>query len=198
MSEITAQAVAQLREMTGAGMMDAKRALVESNGDVTAAAENLRKSGVIKAASKSERATNEGRVHAYIHSNGKSGAMVEVLCETDFVARNEAFQELCHDLALHVCASAPLYVSRDQVPVELIEKEREIYRQEMEGQAKPPEIIEKIVEGKLNKYFGDVVLLEQAFVKDDAKTIDEVVKEKIASLGENIQIRRFHRFVLGV
>lgn len=198
MSEITAQVVAQLRELTGAGMMDAKKALVEANGDVAIAAENLRKSGVIKAASKSERATNEGCIHAYIHSNGKSGAMIEVLCETDFVARNEAFVELCHDLALHVCASAPLYLSRDQVPAEVIDKEKEIYRQEMEGQAKPVEIIDKIVEGKLNKYFSDVVLLEQLFVKDDSKTIETLVKEKIASLGENIQIRRFSRFVLGV
>ena len=197
MSEITAQAVAQLREMTGAGMMDAKKALVEASGDVNTAAENLRKSGVIKAASKSERVTNEGRVHAYIHSNGKSGAMVEVLCETDFVARNEGFVELCHDLALHICASQPLCVSRDQVPAELVEKEKQIYQAELEGQGKPAEMMEKIIEGKLNKYFSEIVLLEQAFVKDDTKTIETFVKEKIATLGENIQIRRFSRFVLG-
>ncbi|MEK7665819.1 MAG: translation elongation factor Ts [Patescibacteria group bacterium] len=197
MSEITAQAVAQLREMTGAGMMDAKKALVEANGDLTEAAEVLRKSGVIKALSKAERATNEGCVHAYIHSNAKSGAMVEVLCETDFVARNEAFVELCHDLALHICASAPICVSRDQVSTELVEKEKEMYRAELAGQGKPAEMMEKIIEGKLNKYFSEIVLLEQMFVKDDTKTIDQLVKEKITTLGENIQVRRFSRFVLG-
>ncbi len=197
MSEVTAQAVAQLREMTGAGMMDAKKALVATEGDLQKAAEYLRKAGVTKAASKSDRATNEGRVHAYIHSNAKSGAMVEVLCETDFVARNEAFVELCHDLALHICASQPLCVSRDQVPTELIEKEKEIYRAELASSGKPAEMMEKIIEGKLNKYFSEVVLLEQMFVKDDSKTIDALIKEKITVLGENIQVRRFSRFVLG-
>lgn len=183
--------------MTGAGMMDAKKALVESAGDLAKAAELLRKSGAIKAAKKSERATNEGRVHAYIHGGGKVGSMVEVLCETDFVARNEAFVELCNDLAMHVAASAPLYLTREQVPVEMVEKEKEIYRAEMEGQMKAAEIVEKIVEGKLNKFYSDVCLLEQAFIKDEDQTVDEFIKAKIATLGENIQVRRFCRFSLG-
>ncbi len=197
MGEITAAAVSSLREMTGAGMMDAKRALVEADGDLQKAAEGLRKSGIIKAASKAERATNEGRVHAYIHSNGKVGAMVEVLCETDFVARNEAFVEFCNDLAMHIAASAPEYLSPTEVPAEVVEKEKEIYRAEIEGQGKPAEIVEKIVQGKLEKFYGEICLLNQVFIKDDTKTIDEFIKEKIATIGENIQVRRFARFVLG-
>ena len=132
-------------------------------------------------------------MHAYVHSNGKLGALVEVLCETDFVARNEAFVHFCNDLAMHVSAADPLYVSRDQVPAEMVEKEREIYRAEMQNEAKPQEIIEKIIEGKLNKWFSEIVLLEQVYVKDDSKTIEEYLKEKISSLGENMQIRRFAR-----
>lgn len=198
MSEITAQEVAQLREMTGAGMMDAKKALVAADGDLTRAAENLRKSGVIKAASKSDRATNEGRVHAYIHGGGKVGTLVEVLCETDFVARTDAFVELCNDLAMHIAASAPLYVTRAEVPMEMVEKERAMARAEMEGQAKPADIMEKIIDGKLNKFFADVCLMEQSFIKDEEKTVEEFIKGKIATLGENIQVRRFSRLSLGV
>ena len=197
MGEINAAAVATLREMTGAGMMDAKKALVASEGDLEKAAEALRKSGITKAASKSDRATNEGRVQTYIHANGKVGSMVEVLCETDFVARTDAFIEFCKDLAMHVAASSPLYVTREQVPVEMVEKEKEIYRGEMEGQQKSAEIMEKIIDGKINKFFSDVCLMEQAFVKDEDKTVEEFVKEKIATLGENIQVRRFARFSLG-
>ena len=196
MGEITAAAVAALREMTGAGMMDAKKALVESAGDVEKAADFLRKNGIIKAGKKAERATNEGRVHAYIHSNAKVGVLVEVLCETDFVARNEAFVGLCNDLAMHIAASAPLYVSRTEVPLEMVEKEKEIYQAEVDG-AKSAEIVGKIVEGKVNKFFADVCLLEQPFIKDEDKTVEEVVKEKIATLGENIQVRRFSRLNLG-
>ncbi len=197
MGEITAAAVGELREMTGAGMMDAKKALVEAGGDLEKAAELLRKNGIIKAGKKADRTTNEGRVHAYVHGTGKVGVLVEVLCETDFVARNEAFVALCNDLAMHVAASAPLYVSRDQVPMEMVEKEREMYRAEMEGQTKAAEIMDKIVDGKLNKFFADVCLLEQAFIKDEDKTVEEFVKEKIATLGENIQVRRFSRLNLG-
>lgn len=177
--------------------MDAKKALVEAGGDLEKAAELLRKSGIIKAGKKADRTTNEGRVHAYVHGTGKVGVLVEVLCETDFVARNEAFVALCNDLAMHVAASAPLYVSRDQVPMEMVEKEREMYRAEMEGQTKAAEIMDKIVDGKLNKFFADVCLLEQAFIKDEDKTVEEFVKEKIATLGENIQVRRFSRLNLG-
>jgi len=194
---IDAKTVAQLREMTGAGMMDAKRALEETNGDLTAAAEALRAKGMAKAASKSERVTKEGRVYAYLHGNGKLGAMVEVQCETDFVARNEAFTELCHDLAMHVCAADPLFVKREDVPQDLVEKQKEMFAAEMADQAKPAEIVGKIVEGKLNKYFSEVCLLEQAFVKDEDKTVDEFVKGKIATIGENIQVSRFTRFQIG-
>jgi len=190
---VDAKLVAQLRAQTGAGMMDAKKALEEMGGDLEKAAEDLRKKGIAKAAKKADRETNEGRVHAYVHSNGKLGALVEVLCETDFVARNEAFVHFCNDLAMHVSAADPLYVSRDQVPAEMVEKEREIYRAEMQNEAKPQEIIEKIIEGKLNKWFSEIVLLEQVYVKDDSKTIEEYLKEKISSLGENMQIRRFAR-----
>lgn len=188
--------VAQLRAQTGAGMMDAKKALEETGGDLEKAAEELRKKGIAKAGKKADRETNEGRVHAYIHSNGKMGALVEVLCETDFVARNESFINFCNDLAMHVSASDPLYVTRDQVPQEMVDKEREIYRAEMQNEAKPQEIIEKIVEGKLNKWMSEMVLMEQLYVKDDSKTVEEFIKEKIASLGENMQVRRIARFTI--
>jgi len=194
---IDAKLVAQLREMTGAGMMDAKKALEETNGDLTAASEALRAKGLAKAATKSERVTKEGRVYAYLHGNGKLGAMVEVQCETDFVARNEAFTELCHDLAMHVGATDPLYVKREDVPVELIEKQKELFRAETAEQVKPADIVEKIVEGKLNKYFSEICLLEQPFIKDEDVTVDEFVKGKIAKIGENIQVSRFVRFQIG-
>lgn len=194
---VDAKLVAQLREMTGAGMMDAKKALEEMNGDLTAAADALRVKGLAKAASKSTRETKEGRVHAYLHSNAKLGAMVEVLCETDFVARTEGFIALCHDLAMHVSAADPLYVRREDVPEQLVQKQKELFAEEMIGQAKPADIVEKIVEGKLNKYFADICLLEQTFVKDEDKTIDEFIKEKVATIGENIQVSRFARFLIG-
>lgn len=173
--------------------MDAKTSLEESGGDLEKAAEILRKKGVVKAAKKSERETHEGRVHAYIHSNGKLGALVEVLCETDFVARNEVFVDFCNDIAMHVSASDPLYVSRADVPVDMVEKEKQIYLEEMAGQSKPKDVMEKIIEGKLNKWFSEIALLEQPFIKDEEKTIEEYLKEKIASLGENMQIKRFCR-----
>ena len=194
---IDAKMVAQLREMTGAGIMDAKKALEETNGNLEQASEVLRKKGVVKAAKKADRATKEGRVYSYIHSNGKSGAMVEVLCETDFVARNDGFADLCKDLAMHVCASDPLYVRREQVPSEAVEKEKAIYKEELAAQGKPEAMMEKIIEGKLNKYFSEVCLMEQAFIKDDTKTITDLVNEKIAKIGENIQVSRFCRFNIG-
>lgn len=190
---IDAKLVAQLRAQTGAGMMDAKISLEESGGDLEKAAEILRKKGVVKAAKKSERETHEGRVHSYIHSNGKLGALVEVLCETDFVARTEVFVDFCNDIAMHVSACEPLYVSRLEVPEEMVQKEKQIYLEEMAGQSKPAEVMEKIIEGKLNKWFSEIVLLEQPFIKDEDKTIEEYLKEKIASLGENMQIKRFCR-----
>jgi elongation factor Ts len=191
---ITAKQVAELRSMTGAGMMNAKKALVEADGDVEKAAEILREKGIAKAAKKADRETSEGRVHAYLHSNGKLGAMVEILCETDFVARNEAFVELCNDIAMHVSAADPLYLTREDVPAEMAEKQMEMFRAEMQDQAKPDDVIAKIVEGKMNKWFSEVVLMDQSFIKDEDVTIEVFMKEKIASLGENMQIRGFKRF----
>lgn len=191
---ITASQVAELREKTGAGMMDAKNALVETDGDMEKAAENLRKKGVIKAAKKADRETHEGRIHSYIHANGKLGALVQVLCESDFVARNEGFIEMCNDLAIHVSAMDPLYLTREDVPAELVAKEMEIYREEMAAQMKPEEVMTKIIEGKLNKWYSEIVLMEQSFIKEDDKTVDEFVKGKISTIGENIQIKRFVRF----
>ena len=191
---ITASLVAELREKTGAGMMDAKNALVETDGDMEKAMDHLRKKGVIKAGKKADRETHEGRIHSYIHANGKLGALVQVLCESDFVARNEGFIELCNDLAIHVSAMDPLYLTREDVPADLIEKEKGIYREEMQAQAKPADVIEKIIEGKLNKWYSEIVLMEQSFIKEDDKTVDEFVKGKIATIGENIQIKKFVRF----
>ena len=191
---IDAKQVAELRATTGAGMMDAKKALEETNGDMEKAIEVLQKKGVAKAAKKADRATNEGRVYTYIHSNNKLGAMVEILCETDFVARNEAFVAFCHDIAMHVSAMDPEYLTREDVPEALVAKQKELFAESMVEQGKPADVIEKIVEGKLNKWYGEIVLLEQAFIKDEDKTIEAYLKEQIASLGENMQIRNFSRF----
>ena len=193
---VDAKAVAELRAKTGAGIVESKKALDETKGDLEAAAELLRKKGIAKAGSKSERRTAEGLVYAYVHSNGKVGAMVEVLCETDFVARTDAFKELCHSLGLQIAAMNPLYVSSDQIPDEVIEKEKEIYAAEFAGSGKPAEMIAKIAEGKLGKYYADVCLLNQAYIKDEDKTVEEIVKEAIAKTGENIQVKRFARFAM--
>lgn len=159
-----------------------------------AAAEVLRKKGIAQAKKKAGRETGEGLVHSYIHNNGKLGAMVEVMCETDFVARNEVFQDFCHDLAMHISAADPLYVSRDDVPEEVVDKQEEMIREETDLEGKPDDVIDQIIEGKLNKYFQQVVLTEQPFIKDEDLTIEELVKEKISTLGENIKIARFCRF----
>lgn len=192
---ITAQMVNQLREQTGAGLMDCKKALVEANGDFEVAHDILRKKGIASAAKKSDRATNAGLVHSYIHLGGKVGVLIEVNCETDFVARNEEFQDFVKDLCLHIAASSPLYVSRTEVPEAEVAKEREIAAAQVAG--KPPAAIEKIVNGKLDKWFGTIALLDQPFVKDQDKTIKDVLTEKIQKTGENIQIRRFTRYQLG-
>ncbi len=186
--------VTQLREMTGAGIMDARNILQEVDGDLDKAVEELRKRGIVKAANKANRETHEGLVRTYIHANGKLGSLVEVLCETDFVAHTEIFQTLCDDLALHVSACDPLYITREQVPQELIDKELEIIKAELASQNKPAEVIEKISEGKLNKYFSEIVLVEQSYIKDDSKTVGDFIKEKIAIIGENIQVSRISRF----
>lgn len=193
---IDARIVSQLRVMTGAGIVECKKALEEANGDLAAAAELLRKKGIAKAGSKSDRSTSEGLVYAYVHGNGKVGAMVEILCETDFVARTEGFKELCHELALQVAAMNPLYVSKDAIPPEVLEKEKSIYAEEFAGSSKPADVVEKILEGKLAKWYSEICLMNQAYIKDEDKTVEEVVKETIAKCGENIQVKRFTRFAM--
>jgi elongation factor Ts len=197
MAEISANAVKELREKTGAGMMDCKRALTEAGGDFAKAEDVLRKKGLSAAAKKSGRIASEGAVASYIHMGGKIGVLVEVNCETDFVARTEGFQNLVKDVAMQIAAASPLYVRREDVPPELIAKELEIARHQAKEQKKPDAIVEKIAQGKVDKYYKEVVLMEQAFVKDDKKTVQVVVTEAVAKIGENIQIRRFARFVLG-
>lgn len=194
---ITAQLVSELREKTGAGMMDAKQALVETQGDMDKAVEWLRAKGMAKAGKKADRETHEGLVHCYTHATGKTGVMVEVLCETDFVARTEAFQHFCHDVALHIAAVAPAYLSATDIPSSVLDSERAIYVTQAEATGKPPEMIEKIVEGKLAKFTSDACLLTQPFIKDETKTVEDILKEAISTLGENIQITRFARFSIG-
>jgi len=185
--------VSQLRERTGAGIVECKNALDEAGGDIEKAIEVLRKKGEIKAAKKlNERTTKEGLIHAYIHANGKVGAMVEVSCETDFVARNEEFQAFVHDLAMQVAATNPLYVKPEDIPAEIVAKEKEMYLEEVQG--KPPAVIEKILEGKLQKYYSEVCFLKQSFVKDEDITIEELINQKIAKIGEKIEVKRFVRF----
>jgi elongation factor Ts len=196
-AEITAKLVQELREKTGAGMMDCKRALTEAGGDLAKAEEVLRKKGLSAAAKKASRAATEGAVASYIHMGGKIGVLVEVNCETDFVARTEGFQLLVKDLAMQIAASAPLYVRREDVPAALVQKEMDIARAQAREQKKPEAIVEKIAAGKVEKYLGEVVLLEQPFVKDDKKRIQDVLTEAVAKIGENIQVRRFARYVLG-
>lgn len=195
--EISAALVKDLREKTGAGIMDCKRALSESECDLDKAITFLREKGLAAASKKAGRATSEGLVVPYIHSGGKLGVIVEINCETDFVAKTDEFQGLCRDVAMHVAAMNPLYVSSEDVPAEVIEKEKEIYRAQAKSSGKPEKVIDKIAEGKLEKYYKDFCLLEQAFVKDNDSTIGDLVKEKIATLGENIRINRFSRFVIG-
>lgn len=194
---ISASDVAKLRQMTGVGMMEAKKALIQTDGDIEKAIDELRKSGAAKAAKKSDRATAEGRVHSYTHSTGKIGVMVEILCETDFVARNEVFVELCNDIAMHIAAMSPLYLSRDLVPVELVAKEKDILKEQLLQEGKPEAMLEKILEGKLDKFYSEIVLLEQSFIKDEDVNIEQLIQNKILSLGENLKINRFHRVEIG-
>lgn len=197
MAEVTPQKVKELREKTGAGIMDCKKALQECGGDMEKAIEIMRKKGLAAAAKKAGRSTKEGLVHAYIHMGGKIGVLIEVNCETDFVARTPEFQELVHLLAMQVAASSPLYVKREDVPQEVIEKERKIYREQALEQGKPEKVVDRIVEGKLNKFCQEVCLLEQPFIKEPEKSVSQLLTEYIAKLGENIQVRRFVRFQLG-
>lgn len=194
---IDSSLVMKLREMTGAGVLDAKKALEDASGDVEKAIELLRKKGAIKAAKKGERETAEGVVHAYVHANGKVGSMVELLCETDFVARNAQFQELAHDLAMHIAAANPLYLRPDDISPEVLAKEKEIWAAEFAGGEKPATVVEKILEGKVQKYYSETCLLKQAFIKDEDMTVEELLQQAVAKLGENIQVKRFVRFALG-
>jgi elongation factor Ts len=195
MAEISPQLVRQLREKTNAGMMDCKRALAETSGDLEKAEAVLRTKGIASAGKKASRATKEGIVASYIHLQGKVGVLVEVNCETDFVAKNESFREFVKDITLHIAAAHPLYVSREEVPAKLIESERAIFVGQVKG--KPENVVGKIVEGKLDKFYSTVCLLEQGFIKDPDHTIKELVATKIAELGENIVIRRFTRYLVG-
>ncbi len=195
--EITAKMVKELRDKTGAGMMDCKKALGKTEGDVDKAITVLREQGIAKASSKAGRATSEGAVVPYIHPGDKLGVLVEINCETDFVARTDAFKEFARNIAMHIAASAPECVERQEVNQELLEKEREIYKAQAVKDGKPEKIIEKIVDGKIEKYYTEIVLLEQPYVKDTDKSVGDLVKETIGSLGENLQIKRFTRFRLG-
>jgi len=194
---ITAELVKQLRERTGAGMMDCKKALTESNGDIEKAIEILREKGLAAAAKKAGRIAAEGIVDAYIHGNGRIGVLVEVNVETDFAAANEEFRQLVKDIAMQIAAARPEYVRREDVPAEVLEKEMNILRAQARNEGKPEKIIEKMVEGRLEKFYKEVCLLEQPWIKDPDKTIKQLVTEKIATIGENINIRRFARFERG-
>ncbi|MBI5207212.1 MAG: translation elongation factor Ts [Candidatus Firestonebacteria bacterium] len=197
MSDISAGLVKELREKTGAGIMECKEALKEKNGDIESAISYLRVKGIAKAEKKSGREASEGNIGSYIHAGGKIGVLVEINCETDFVAKTDDFQALVKDVAMHIAAMNPLYIKRDEVPSDLIEKEKSIYKEQMVTSGKPAGVIDKIAQGKLEKYFSEVCLLEQPFVKTPEKKVEDLVKEKIAKLGENIMIKRFARFKIG-
>ena len=194
---ITAKHVAELRQRTGAGMMDCKKALEENAGDMDKSAEWLRAKGILKAEKREGREAKEGRVEIYHHHNGRLAVMVEVNCETDFVARTEDFIGLCKDIAIHIASAAPLAVSSDQLPAEAVERERRIFTEQVAAEGKPEAIRGKIVEGKIRKYFSEVCLLDQPFVKDDKQTVGDLVKAVSGKTGEKISVRRFARFQLG-
>ena len=195
--DVNANQVKELREISGCGFMDCKAALVATNGELQAAADFLRKKGISSAAKKSSRSTGEGLVESYIHPGGKVGVLIEVNCETDFVARTDAFKTLVRDLAMQIAAACPISVSPDEVPAELVAKEREILTEQAKASGKPEKIIEKMVEGRIQKYFEEVCLLDQKFVKDQDRAVREIINDAIAKLGENIRVRRFARFQLG-
>jgi len=194
---VTPQMVKELRERTGAGMMDCKNALLESQGIVEQAIDVLRKKGLANAAKKAGRVTAEGAVGSYIHAGGKIGVLVEVNCETDFVARTDDFQELVRDIAMHIAAADPRFVRREEVTADVLDRERAVQREKTLAEGKPEKVVDKIVEGRMEKFFAEQVLLEQPFVKDSDKTVQQLVNEKVAKIGENIQVRRFSRFKLG-
>ena len=185
----------ELRELTGAGMLEIKQALTEANNDKAKAVELLRKKGALKVGKKADRVANQGLIETYIHPGGRIGALVEVNCETDFVARTDDFKNLAKDLALHIAAANPLYVNSSDVPAEVVEKEKEIYKEQVKG--KPAEVVEKILEGKIAKYYEEVCLMEQPFAKNQDLKIKDLMAQAVAKIGENIQVKRFARFVLG-
>ncbi len=197
MAAISAELVKTLRDRTGAGLMDCKKALEETGGDIEKAIEVLRKKGAATAAKRADRATNQGVVEAYIHAGGRIGTLVELNCETDFVAKTDDFRALAHDLAMQVAAMTPLVVSREQLDPALIEHEMEIYKTQALNEGKPAPVVEKIAQGRLDKFYQEVCLLEQSFIKDSSKTIKDLLNEATGKMGENISIRRFHRFQLG-
>jgi elongation factor Ts len=195
--QITAQMVKELRDKTGAPMMDCKQALGETDGDMDKAVDFLRQKGIASAEKKAGRAAGEGLVSSYIHAGGKIGVLVEVNCETDFVARTDDFQALVKDIAMHIAAADPRFVRREEVTEEVIEREREIFRQQALESGKPENVVERILEGKIDKFYSESVLLEQAFVKDPDQTVQELIGVMVGKLGENIQVGRFARFALG-
>ena len=194
---VTAAQVNELRKVTGAGLMDCKKALTETGGDMEKAVDYLRKKGLAAASKKAGRVATEGLVGSYIHAGGKIGVLVEVNCETDFVAKNETFQAFVKDVAMHIAAASPQYVRREEVPAGALEREKEIYRSKARETGKPDNIIEKIIEGQINKFYAEICLLEQPYVKDPDKSVQTYLNETIAAIGENVSIRRFARFVLG-
>ncbi len=194
---VTAALVKELRERTGAGMMDCKKALTETNGDLEKAVDLLREKGLAAAAKKAGRVAAEGLVEAYIHGAGRIGVLLEINCETDFVAKTDGFKELARDVAMQIAATNPLYVTKEEVPADQIEHEKEILRAQALNEGKPEKIVEKMVEGRIEKFYKEVCLLEQPFIKDADKTVRDLVTEKIAQIGENISVRRFARFQLG-
>jgi elongation factor Ts len=195
--EITSEQVKSLRDKTGAGMMDCKKALAESNGDMDKAIDNLRKKGAATAEKRADRATNQGVIEAYIHAGGRIGTMVEVNCETDFVAKTDDFKAIARELAMQIAAMNPLYVSREDVSKDVIEHELEIYRTQAKNEKKPEQVVNRIAEGKLEKYYQEFCLTEQIYIKDSGKTIKDLILDLMAKTGEKITIRRFKRFHLG-
>lgn len=194
---ITAQMVKELRELTGAGPLDCKKALEQFDGNMAKAAEFLREKGLAKAAKKAGRATNEGIVHAYIHHNNRLGVLLELNCETDFVAKTDQFRTLANDIALQIANLGAKYIKREDIPTAVVEAERELQRRRALEEGKPENVVDKIVDGRMSKFYEDLVLLEQPFIKDDTVTINDLITRAIAELGENITIRRFARFVVG-
>lgn len=195
--EISASMVKELREKTGLGLMDCKKALSETEGDMQKAIDYLRTKGALKAAKREGRATSEGRVGSYIHMNGKIGVLLELNCESDFVAKTEQFAELLKDLCMQIAASSPRWISSADIPEEILTKEKEIYMSQAKEAGKPDKMLEKIAEGKLRKFYSETCLLDQPFVKEDSKTVESLIKDKIAQLGENITVGRFTRYQLG-